>query len=444
MRTFTLIWFGQLISATGSRMTFFSLTLWIWEATGSATALALVSLCFQLPQIPTTLFAGLIVDRYNRKSLMLLGDAAIAMATLVIGGLYLTGQLAVWHLYLVTLMAGGFGQIQILAYQASLSLIIPKQHYTRAGSMGAIVHYGSQIVGPALAGVLYPIIQLSGIIAIDLVTFVLAFTTLLLAHIPQPTKVISEGEAPSKGQSESQSEKQSETLLRRLTFGFRYVWQRPSLKALLLLTMLFTVAHDLGGAVQNPMILSRTGGSPVAVAGVSAAAGIGGVTGAIVVSLWGGPKRRTYGFLLGYIGAGLSKLSFGFGRSLSVWVPAQVCSSLNFPLLGSCRSALWMDKIASEIQGSVFAANSLVLQCASAVSTLLAGPLAEHLFEPAMMPGGWLTPFLGSLFGVGPGAGMAVLYALCSLALLLVGIGGFCWPQLRRLEKEDIQTHVAT
>ncbi|MEM9978313.1 MAG: MFS transporter, partial [Cyanobacteria bacterium P01_D01_bin.2] len=352
MRTFTLIWFGQLVSAIGSRMTFFALTLWAWEATGSATALALVGLFFQLPQIPTTLFAGVIIDRFNRKTLMLLGDAITAVATLMIGGLYLTGQLVIWHLYPVAMLAGGFSQIQILTYQASLSLIVPKQHYTRAGSMGAMVHYGSQIIGPALAGILYPIIHLSGIVGIDFATFMVAFGTLFAASIPQPTKV-----TPL-----------SESWTRQLTFGFCYVWQRPSLKTLLLLTVLFTFAHDFGAALQSPMILARTQGSPVAVASISAAAGVGGVVGAIVLTLWGGPKRRIYGLLAGYTGAGVSKLVFGLGQSLSVWVPAQVCSSLNFPLIGSCRSALWMDKISPDIQGRVFAANALVTQLVSAIA----------------------------------------------------------------------------
>ncbi|MEO0395474.1 MAG: MFS transporter, partial [Cyanobacteria bacterium P01_A01_bin.137] len=117
MGTFTLIWVGQLVSAIGSLMTFFSLTLWAWDTTGSATALALVGLFFQLPQIPVTLLAGIVVDRFDRKTLMLTGDAAVAAATLLIGGLYVTQLLAVWHLYLVAALAGGFSQIQVLAYQ---------------------------------------------------------------------------------------------------------------------------------------------------------------------------------------------------------------------------------------------------------------------------------------------------------------------------------------
>ena len=423
MRTFTLIWFGQLVSAIGSTMTFFALTLWAWDVTGSATALTLVGLFFQLPQIPMTLFAGMIVDRFNRKTLMLLGDAVTAIATLIIGVLYFSQQLQIWHLYLIAMLVAGFSQIQILAYQSSVSLMVPKQQYTRASSMGAIVHYGSNIVGPALAGVLYPVIELSGIVAIDLVTFAIAFVTLLIAPIPQP-------QVKAKSQLE-----QSEGWGRRLTFGFRYVWQQPSLRVLLLFTVLFTFAHDLGGSLQSPMVLARTDGNSLAIACVSAAAGVGGVAGAVLLSVWGGPKQRIYGLLGGYIGAGLSKMVFGLGRSTAIWIPAQLCSSLNFPLLGSCRSALWMDKISSDIQGRVFAAKSLVNQGASAIAVLLAGPLADRVLEPAMAPGGVWVHGLSPILGSGPGAGMAILYTICAVAMLLIGIAGFWVPQLRAIDR---------
>ncbi|MEM9483233.1 MAG: MFS transporter [Cyanobacteria bacterium P01_F01_bin.116] len=417
MRTFTLIWFGQLVSTLGTYMTFFALTLWAWDQTGSATALALVGFFSKLSKIPTTLFAGLIVDRFNRKYLMLLGDVVAALATIIIGVLYLTQQLHIWHLYIVVILAGSFGQIQTLAYRSSISMMVSKQHYTRTGSMASVVHYGSNIVGPALAGILYPLIGLSGVVLIDLLTFIVAFVTLLAASIPQPQKT-----------------QEPDYMLHKLTFGFRYVWQQPGLKALLLITILFTFAHDMGAALYSPMILARTNGSAQTLASVSATAGIGGVIGAIVVTIWGGPKRRIYGVLGGYTGAGLSKIVFGLGQSLTIWLPAQICASLNFPLLGSTRSALWMDQTVSEVQGRVFAANDLVIQGASAVAVLLAGPLADQFLEPAMLSDSPLAKLLSASFGSGPGAGMAIIYSLCALTMLMAGIGGLMIPSLRTME----------
>ncbi|MGD1939159.1 MAG: MFS transporter [Cyanophyceae cyanobacterium] len=422
MRIFTLIWCGQLASSMGSYMTFFALTLWTWEQTESATALALITFCLQLSQIPTTLFAGLVVDRFNRKHLMLFGDAINAVATCVVGFLHLTQQLQIWHLYLVAAIAGSFMQIQVLAYQASMAVIVPKSQYTRANAMGATVHYGSTIVGPALAGSLYPAIGLSGIIGIDLTTFGIAFLTLLAAPIPNPV-------SPSKPSSG-----QREPLTRQLTFGLRHILRQPSLKALLLLSAMFTFAHDLGATVSQPMILARSGGDAQVLASVSAAAGVGGVAGAVIISLWGGPKQRIRGVLGGMLGAGLSKMVFGLGRSLPVWVPAQVSSSLNFPLLGSCRGALWMESVTPQIQGRIFSAKSLVFQIASLGAVVCAGPLADQVFEPAMQTGAIAVPFLTTLFGRGAGSGMAIMYTFCSLGLVLVAIWGMFNPYLKRFD----------
>ena len=188
MRKFTLIWFGQLVSTIGSYMTDFALTLWAWELTGSATALALVEFYSLLPRIFVSIFAGIIVDRANRKYLMMLGDAIAASSTIGILILHLSGNLAIWHLYLAASINGGFGQIQQLAYSTSITLLVSPQNYSRANSMNSAVHYGSNIIAPAIAGVLYPIIGLGGILPIDLATFIVAIATLIWIRIPQPDR----------------------------------------------------------------------------------------------------------------------------------------------------------------------------------------------------------------------------------------------------------------
>lgn len=397
-------------------MTEFAITIWAWELTGSATALALVGFFSQLPRIPITLFAGIIVDRFNRKRLMILGDAVAALSTIAILLLYLTDNLQIWHLYLTSAANGSFGQIQQLAYSTSMAMIVPPQHYTRASSMGSMVHYGSAIFAPAFAGSLYPVVGLLGILLIDLTTFTVAIATLVTTYIPQPPRP------------------DSQQIPDTLAFGFRYIWNHQGLRALLVTTGLFWFAHDLGGAVYDPMILARTDGSAQVLGSVAASAGIGGVTGAVIVSIWGGPKRRIDGMLLGFIGAGLSKTIFGLGHTTLVWIPAQFCSSLNFPLLASAETALWMAKVAPEMQGRVFAANALILQIVSAIAAFIAGPLADRVFEPAMLPGGNLATILGGIFSSGSGAGMAVLYVITAIGLLLVGCGGFAYRELQEIE----------
>lgn len=414
MRTFTIIWFGQLVSTIGSYITAFAFTLWIWDVTGSVTALAMIGFFSQVPSIPVTLVAGVIVDRWNRKHLMVLSDSIAILSTVGIGMLHLTDQLHLWHLYLAASFNGGFGQVQQLAYQASLSTLVPPAQLTRANSMNSSVHYGSVIVGPALAGVLYPQVGLSGILLIDGLTFGVAIATLLCISIPQPP-------APSSTPNE--------TLVRKLTVGFHRVWRRSDLRSLLLISSLFWFFHDFGEALYDPMILARSGGSAQILASTATAAGVGGVLGAILLSIWGGPRRALNGMFAGFVGAGISKTLFGLGRSPLIWIPAQFCSSLNFPLLGSSETALWMRNIAPEMQGRVFAAIALVGHGVSAIATLIAGPLADRVFEPLLQSDHPLATPLALIAGTEPGAGIATLYVVSSIGLIGVGLSGYLLKQ---------------
>ena len=443
-------------------MSEFALTLWAWELTGSATALALVGFFSLLPRIFISIFAGIIVDRANRKYLMMLGDAIAAISTLFILLLHLSGNLAIWHLYLAASVNGGFGQIQQLAYSTSITLLVSPQNYTRANSMNSVVHYGSNIIAPAIAGILYPIIGLGGILPIDLATFGVAIATLIWIRIPQPVerrgeevlkdtashKKRSAGEkrigntedvppvpkSPSPPVTKEEAVNRLAILWAEVTFGIRYIWQRDSLRTLLLVTASFWFVHDLAETVGDPMILARSDNNSQVLGSVFSAAGISGVTGAVVLSAWGGTKRRVNGMLLGFVGAGVAKAIFGLGQNLTIWLPAQFCSSLNFPLLGSSETALWMEATPPELQGRVFAANSLVLELVSAIATLIAGPLSDRLLEPVMQSQNSFSSLLAPIFGNGAGAGMALLYVICAIAMFTVGIIGFKLPQLHQLE----------
>ena len=402
----------------GSAMSAFALTIWIWESTSQVTALALLIFFIQLPRILLAPVAGILVDRCNRKFLMAIGDTVSALLMLAILLLYISQNLQLWHLYVAGAVNGIFDQIQQLAYSAAIATMMPEKHYSRASSLSFLANYGASIIAPTLAGILYSVIGLSGIFTIDLATFTIAIATLVCVKIPQPA-IASNPQATRFH------------LLQELSFGFRYIVERPSLLALLVSVSLFWFAHDIGAALYSPMILARTGNNARILGTILSAAGAGGVLGALIVSIWGGPKRRIRGFLLGMAGAGLSKIVFGFGQALSIWIPAQFCSSFNFPILGTSNEAIWLAKVAPEVQGRVFATRAVIVQLASAIGLLIAGPLADRVFEPAMQPSGFLAAIFGPIIGTGAGAGMALLYAISSLGLLLVAVGGYACRLLR-------------
>ncbi|MBV6623056.1 MAG: MFS transporter [Rivularia sp. (in: Bacteria)] len=420
MRKFIIIWFGQLVSNIGSYMTYFAIKIWAWQLTNQVTTIALISFFELIPSIVITLVSGLIVDRINRKFLMIIADFVAAISTIVIGYLYLTDQLQIWHIYATGAVNGAFSEVQALAYSSSISMLVPKQHYQRATSMNSAIHYGSVIIAPALAGFLYYLIDLGGILLIDFITFTIAIATILKVRIPQP-KITTQSE-------------ESIGFLQEIIFGFRYLIKNPSLLAVIIFGSLFWFAHDIGATLYSPMILARTNNDTRILGSISSAAGLGGVTGTVLLSIWGGSKRRIHGFLLGMIGAGVSKTIFGLGQALIIWLPAQFCSSLNFPMLRSSSTAILLNKVKPDVQGRVFASESTIQQIVSAIAVFISALLADNVFEPAMMPGGNLVYLFGNIFGTGKGAGMAILYAISSISLLLIGLSGYSVPRLRNVE----------
>ncbi len=402
-------------------MTAFAFTIWVWELTNQATGLTLFGLFLQVPQLLITPIAGVIVDSWNRKYLMIVGDMVSWLLTITILLIYLTHNLQIWHLYLAVAVQGIFEQIQELAYSASISSIVPKQQYSRAHSIGFLLTKSSPvIIAPALAGALYAVIGLAGILIIDLMTYVIAIFSVLLVRIPQPTI--------------TEAAHSHTNLKQELFFGWRYIAARPGLIAMLVLASLFYFAQNLSSSLFTPLILARTSNDTKILGTVSSAAGLGGIIGASLVSVWAGSKPRIHRVLLGIVSAGLSQTVLGLGVKPLIWIPAQFCSSLNFPILSSAAQTIWLSKVKPEVQGRVFATRSLFVLLALVISTLIAGPLADYVFEPAMMPNGSLTPILGWIFGTGKGAGIALIYVISSLSMLLVGLGGYAFRTLRDVE----------
>lgn len=412
-------------------MAWFAITLWVWDQTGLATALTLTGFFYQLPRIFTALFAGILVDRTSRKRLMLLSKLVAALCTLALLGLYLAGQLAIWHLYVTILINGGFSRFGSISYRASIKMLVRPDQYVRANSMDTAMGYASSIVAPPLAGLLYPIIGLGSLWYIELATAAVCLTVITLLQIPQPP--------PEEAIPVEKTSSRIATVWQEVSFGYRYLLGSPQLRSLLLVTTLFHATLRLSDVIYDPFILARTDGSSEALAAVSSMAGIGGVTSAILISFWGGPKRRVSGMLTGFMGAGLAKIVFGLGQSLSVWLPSQFFSSMSFPLILGSEMSLWSLATPAAVQGRVFASHILTYDLVSVPITFMAGPLSDKVFEPAMQSSAAMQAVFGPIVGIGPGAGMALLFSGSAMICFLVGVLSWRLPALRGLEKTERQ-----
>jgi len=365
MRGFTVIWLGQIVSMLGSAMTWFGFTIWAWEKTGRASALATLSFFAFLPAVLLTPLAGAFVDRWDRKLVMLLSDFATALGTLTIFLVYTFGSLQLWHVYVVSILAGFFTAFQYPAYAAAVTTMLSKDDYTRAEGMLGSARALSGILAPIFAAALLGWIGLSGIMLIDLATFLAAFGTLILVRIPQPKQT--EVGRQSQG-----------TLWQEILFGFRYIQERQSLRSLTILFMLAGIFLAIGATLMAPLVLSLTQNSESALAAVQSTGAAGGVAGSVVLSLWGGTKRRIHNVLIGGAGASLlGMLWLGLSGAVLFWAIGSFFFSFFEPFVEGGNLAIWQTKVEADVQGRVFSARHLLVQVPYLFGILLAGYLAE-------------------------------------------------------------------
>jgi MFS family permease len=423
MTGFTIVWIGQLISVLASNMSWFALTIWAFEKTGSATILGGIHTAFILPFLLISPFAGAMVDRYNRKLMMMVSDFGAVIATVAILILSAADALQIWHLYAASIIYGLSNTFQWPAYMAAISTMVPKEQYARANGMMSLVDSGPAVFSPMIAGALLPILGVTGILTLDVITFVLAIATLLIVHVPQPTET-KEGQS-GKG-----------TLVSEAAYGFRYIFERKGLLSLLLVILGLNFVHGLSGALFAPMLLSRSSNNSAVLGSVQSAFAIGGVVGGLVVSAWGGfKKNRIRGMLLGWSWFAIfGMIVFGLGRSLYVWIPTAVMASMSFPLTQSASNAIWQSKVAPDIQGRVFSARRLIAWAMDPIMPLVAGALADFVTEPAMAVQSGLSKAFGWLVGTGPGSGMSLQYILSGLLYLTVICVAWFMPAVRNVE----------
>jgi len=421
MRAFMIVWSGQVVSLLGSAMTQFALTIWAYELTGSATALALVAFFGFAPMLIFGPVAGALVDRWNRKLVMMLSDLASGIATVGIFLLYLSGNLQIWHVCVAAVVSGVFSAFQFPAYSAAISTMLPKEQFGRANGLLSLADSLSGVLAPIFALGVLAVVGFTGVLLFDIITFVIAVVTLLIIHVPQPETT--ESGAESRG-----------SLLSEAAYGFRYIFRRPSLLGLQVAFLFINFSTSLAFTILAPMLLSRTGSDESALATVQSFGALGGVVGGLILSAWGGPQRPINGVLIGMIGMSLMQTVLGAGQQEIVWIAGMFGFAVIIPILNGTSQALWQSKVAPDVQGRVFGARRMMGQFTKPLAMLIAGPLADQVFEPGMQAGGSLAPLFGGLVGTGAGAGMGLMFVIFGLCGVLVGLGGFAVPVIRNAE----------
>jgi len=421
MLAFAIVWFGQVISFIGSGMSSFALGVWIYQKTGSVTQFALTSLFIVLPRVVLGPLAGVLVDRWDRRNVMILSDAGGGLSILAIGLLSLAGHLEIWHIYLAIFACGIFDTLRWPAMTAATTQLVPKEHLGRASGMLQIVSAGTMLVSPLLAGALMGSLGLQGVLLADFATFLFSILTLVLIRIPKP-ETTAEGRA-GRG-----------SLLHEAAYGWNYITARSGLLALLVFLALANFLMEMSVVLFTPMILSFA--STASLGLVMTLGGIGYMVGSVVMSIWGSPKHRIHTVMVSMLLMAVFMTLIGLRASLPLIMVSVGLCMFFLPITVSVNQAIWQNTVAPDVQGRVFAIKQAFIQATPLMAYLITGPLTDKVFEPLLKVGGPLAGSVGQIIGVGAGRGAGLLFICAGLFLVITSAIGYLSPRLRQVENE--------
>lgn len=406
-RTFVIIWITQSISVFGSALTFFAINIWLVQVLYPrpeqkpelAFALSALGLAFGLPQIFSAPLAGAWADRHDRKRTMIVVDGLSGLVSLLLIALILAQALNLWVLLGLMVIFAVCNAFHGSAFDTSYAMLVSEQQLPRANGMMQTIWSLSAILSPAIAAgiISLPALARQGVlggalgaalarlsdgtalaIAIDAVTFLLAAGALLFLHVPSPVRTdLGEGKPPKSFWADVRE-------------GGLYIWHR---RPLLWLLGTFTFINFTGATVAvfetlllrfnlQPDWSARSFTFETALALLSSVAGIGGVVGGVVISAWGGLKRRRiYGVLLPMIVTGACQIVFGFSPFLFLTAAMAGVITGMIPFMNAHSQAIWQTQTPRELQGRVFSVRRLIAQFSAPMGTLIAG-LTGGLFNP--------------------------------------------------------------
>lgn len=430
LRDFLLIWFGQLVSGVGSRLTSFALGVWVYDTTGSTMQFAMVFVAMAVPVMLVSPFAGALVDRWDRRRIMIVCESVSALTIAALALSVATDNLSMWQIYLgvgLTAIANCFLQP---AYAASVPLLADRDQLVRLNGLIQTGQGFALVGGPALAGILMKFFGLASVLWVDAITFVVGALCIAIARIPRPQR----------------SEEGAPDLMREAHEGWRYIVERPGLFGLLSLSTASSFVFAIASIAITPLVLA-VANDDKALLGLQMSLSCSGLlVGGLLITLWGGTRHKIHSVLGFSIFSGLMIALHGIAPSLTLLIVAGFLMFLSVPPAQSASYALWQSKVPSQLLGRCMAMLRMTSEATLPLGYLLAGPLAEYVFEPAMMPGGALASTVGVAIGVGEGRGLGLMFIVLGLAMSAIAAAGYAMRSVREIDSAlpDAPEAVAT
>ncbi len=401
MVPFFTIWSGQALSLLGSRIAQFALVWWLTDTTGSATVLATASLTAFIPEIFLTPLAGVYVDRWSRRVVMIIADSLIALVSLWLAVMFWTGNVQVWHIYVIMLARSIGGSFHWPAMQASTSLMVPKEQLTRVSGMNQVLSGALGIAGPPLGALLMDLLPLHGVMFVDVITAVFAVAPLVFIHIPQPERKASRDEAGKPA-----------SIWTDMREGLRYVWGWKGMLFVIGLMFFFKIALSPAFALLPLLVKQHFGQNAAQFSFFEAILGGGAVLGGGLLSIWGGFKRKIVTSLVATIVFSLGFLGLGFAPSSMFWIALVSAFVMGFtlPMINGPFMAIMQSSVTPEMQGRVFTLTVSLLNLSSPFGLVVAGPLSD-----------WV--------------GLQVWYVAAGVLCIVLGLTGLSIPAILSIEE---------
>ncbi len=418
MGRFLVVALAQLISVLGSTLTDVALPLWVLKETGSLLNFALIAVAGLVPGLLVLPVAGAVVDRYSRRAVMLCGDVGAGGTQLLLGVLVWTGSLQVWHIYPLIALLSVSLTFQRLAYGSAVAQLVPKQYLGHANGVVQMIGGGATVMMPLLSVALLAVIDLGGILVIDVISYAAAILIVLLVRFPRTL-----------------AWSRRESLTAEIREGFRFSWGHRGLRSMLLFFMGLNVFLAPLFLMMTPLVLAFAGLDEVA--RISVAGGAGALLGGLAMSIWGGPRHRRLTTVL-CCTLVLAAFCLVVGLRPTLWVIGIGAFGISMwlVLLNGVYTTIVQVKVPQRFHGRVFAINTVIAWSTLPLGWTLVGPLGSSLLEPLMAPGGLLAGTVGRVIGVGPGRGIGLLYLLLGVAIAVLVLVAMRRPRIARFDDE--------
>ncbi|GAA1548385.1 hypothetical protein GCM10009827_080840 [Dactylosporangium maewongense] len=407
---------GQLASMFGSALTEFAIPVWIYLTTGSVAQFALFAVLGLVPGLITLPIAGALVDRHDRRRIVLAGDLAAGGVQAVLAALLWAGQLSVAALYPATVALSIALSFQRIAYTSAIPQLVPKRLLGHAAGIGQLGAGLAQLLAPLLGAGLLATIGLRGILTLDVATYLVAIVVVLAVRFPA-----------------TMPWRRHETLRAEIAGGFRYVWGNRNFRRMLLWFAVLNVPLSAIFLMLSPLVLSF--GTLRQVGQVSFVSALGVFLGGLVMAAWGGPQhRRMFGVLVATLGLAVCALVTGLRENLVLIGAGALGLALALTLLNGVYTTIIQVKVPQRLHGRVFSLNTLIAWSTMPIGFGVVAPFGAELFRPLLRDGGPLAGSLGPVFGTGPQRGLGLMFAVFAIAVAAVAAVGL--RVLRRFDDE--------